>query len=87
MLELCGSGYVMDYCMSAFRIMDEEKAWKNYIADGLFALVNKTLTYKYRFRDLLAEAEAEANAEDNAKKNKEEADRITSRLIDKLRGE
>lgn len=87
MLELCGSGYVMDFCMSAFRIMDEEKAWKNYIADGLFALVTKTLTYKKRFSDLLEEAKAEANAEDNEKKNKEEAERITTRLIDKLRGE
>lgn len=87
MLELCGSGYVMDYCMSAFRLMDEEKAWKNYIADGLFALVTKTMTYKKRFSDLLEEAKAEANAEDNEKKNKEEADRITTRLIDKLRGE
>ena len=87
MLELCGSGYVIDYCMSAFRIKDEEKAWRNYIADGLFALVNKTMTYKQRFSDLLAEAKAEANAEDNEKKNKEEADRITARLTDKLRGE
>lgn len=87
MLELCGSGYVMDCCMSAFRIMDEEKAWKNYIADGLFALVNKTMTYKYRFRDLLEEAKAEVHAEENEKKNKEEAERITTRLIDKLRGE
>lgn len=77
----------MDYCMSAFRIMDEEKAWKYYIADGLFALVTKTLTYKKRFSELLEEAKAEANAEDNEKKNKEEADRITTRLIEKLRGE
>lgn len=87
MLELCGSGYVMDYCMSAFRIMDEEKAWKNYIADGLFALVTKTLTYKKRFSDLLEEAKAEAHAEENQKNNEEEADRITNRLLDKLRGE
>lgn len=87
MLELCGSGYVMDFCISAFRIMDEEKAWRNYIADGLFALVNKTMTYKKRFSDLLEEAKAEEHAEDNEKKNKEEADRITTRLIDKLRGE
>lgn len=87
MLELCGSGYVMDYCMSAFRIMDEEKAWKNYIADGLFALVNHTMSYKQRFSDLLEEAKAEAHAEENQKSNEEEADRITNRLIDKLRGD
>lgn len=77
----------MDYCMSAFRLMDEEKAWRNYIADGLFALVTKTMTYKQRFSDLLAEAKAEAKTEDNEKNNKEEADRITNRLLDKLRGE
>ena len=73
--------------MSAFRIKDEEKAWRNYIADGLFALVNKTMSYKQRFSDLLEEAKAEAKTEDNEKNNKEEADRITNRLLDKLRGE
>ena len=87
MLELCGSGYVMDYCMSAFRIHDEEKAWKNYIADGLFALVNHVMSYKKRFSDLLEEAKAEAHAEENQKNNEEEADRITNRLLDKLRGD
>lgn len=87
MLELCGSGYVMDYCMSAFRIKDEEKAWKYYIADGLYALVTKTMSYKKRFTDLLNEAKAEEHAEENEKNNKEEADRITNRLMDKLRGD
>ena len=87
MLDLCGSGYVMDYCMSAFRIKDEEKAWRNYVADGLFALVNHTMSYKQRFSDLLAEAKEEAHAEDNKQKNEKEAERITNRLIDKLRGD
>lgn len=77
----------MDYCMSAFRIKDEEKAWKNYIADGLYALVNKTMSYKQRFSGLLEEAKAEVHAEDNQKKNEEEAEKITNRLLDKLRGD
>ena len=52
-MELCGSGYVIDYCVSAFHKSREEEAFKNYVADGLYALVNQNSSYACRFEELL----------------------------------
>lgn len=75
----------MDFCMSAFRKSREEEIIYNYIADGLFALVNQTVHYESRLWDLLhpvSKEEEQKQKEDNKKKSKE----IVSNLKKKLRG-
>lgn len=75
----------MDYCMSAFRKSREEEAIYNYIADGLFALVNQTVHYEQRLWDLLHPV-SEEEEKKQEKENKEEAKRIQNKLKNKLRG-
>jgi len=84
-VELCGSGYVIDYCVSAFHKSREEEAFKNYVADGLYALVNQNSSYACRFEELLhplSEEEKKKLKEDN----KKQAKKIQSDLRKKLRG-
>ena len=38
MLDLFGRRYVIDHCISAFRIQAEEKIYRVYVTDGLRAL-------------------------------------------------
>ena len=35
MLELFGSGYVIDHCVSAFKEKQEFEAYRNYVTDSL----------------------------------------------------
>lgn len=75
----------MDFCMSAFRKSREEEIIYNYIADGLFALVNQTVCYDSRLWDRLhpvSEEEQQKQKEENKQKSKE----IVSNLKKKLRG-
>ena len=86
-MELCGSGYVIDYCMSAFRKSKETEAIYNYLADGLYALVNRNeqLTYERRLIEILhpvTKEEQEKIKEDN----KGKAKKIVSKIRNKLRG-
>lgn len=76
----------MDFCMSAFHKSKKEETIYNYIADGLFALVNKTAHYEYRLCDLLHPV-SEEEKKQQEKENKEEAKRIQDKLKKKLRGE
>ena len=76
----------MDYCMSAFRKSREEEAIYNYIADGLFALVNRETHYACRLTDLLhpiSPEEEKKQAEEEKQKSKE----IVSNLRKKLGGD
>lgn len=40
-MEILGSGYVIEHCVSAFSKNQEEKAYKNYMANGIFVLANQ----------------------------------------------
>ena len=40
MLDLLGSGYVIEHCVSAFLEKQEEKAYKIYMSDCLYSIVN-----------------------------------------------
>ena len=75
----------MDYCMSAFRKSRKEEAIYNYLADGLFALVNQTVHYEMRLCDLLHPV-SEEEKKKQKKDDKEEAKRIQDKLKKKLRG-
>ncbi len=76
----------MDFCISAFHKSQKEEATFNYIADGLFALVNKTVHYECRLWDILHPS-SEEEKKQQEKENKEEAKRIQDKLKKKLRGE
>ena len=76
----------MDYCMSALRKSRREEAIYNYIADGLFALVNHDTHYGCRLTDLLhpvSEEEQKKQAEDEKKQSAE----VVSNLRKKLGGD
>ena len=40
MLDLFGRGYVIDHCISSFKNRNEEKTYRMYVTDALFALTN-----------------------------------------------
>ena len=46
MLELMGSGYVVEHCVAAFAERLETKAFRNYMADGM-KCVSETLANYY----------------------------------------
>lgn len=75
----------MDYCIAIFRSRQKQEAIYNYIADGLYAIVEKNITYSCRLHELLhpvTDEEKEQAKEDN----KKEAKRIRDKLRNKLRG-
>lgn len=82
MVEMCGSGYVMDYCISAFHKNQKEEAFRNYLADGLYAMSTQKATLTTRFYDLIHPVSKEQKAK-NEKEKKEEAKRIVSNIRNK----
>ena len=42
MLEIVGKGYVMEHCISFFRKRQEEKLFKNYVADAMRIITYNT---------------------------------------------
>lgn len=75
----------MDYCMSTFHKQQKEEAIVNYFADGLYALVNKNMTYERRLYDVLHPL-SKKEQEKIKKDNKAKAKSIVSKLQNKLRG-
>lgn len=48
LLDLFGSGYVIEHCISALRQKRQDEAWRHYIADSLYySGRNKVLTVRY----------------------------------------
>lgn len=76
----------MDYCMSAFRKSRDEEIIYNYIADGLFALVNQTVSYECRLYDLLHPV-SEEDKKKQAEDEKKQSDQIVSNIRKKLGGD
>ena len=40
MLELFGSGYVIDHCIAAYNDRQEQLSWQIYMADSAAAIIN-----------------------------------------------
>lgn len=59
MIELMGSGYVVDYCVSRYKHKQEEKQYRVYIADALMVIANNTArmfggsTVNMRYLDII----------------------------------
>lgn len=84
MLELIGSGYVIEHCMSALRQIRADEAFKNYVADGLYAISHGNITMTTRFHDMM-HPKTEEDKKQDAEDNKKKAQKIKNRLLDKLR--
>ena len=76
MLELVGSGYVIEHCMSALRQLRKAERFRYYVADGLYALVTKEITYAKRLSELENPPVTEEESEKQKEQNKKEAERI-----------
>lgn len=83
-VDVLGSGYVMDHCISAFQKEQEEKAFKIYLSDAIMAIADNTARYvggskmASRFFDII-----------NIKKQpkqEETADEIILRIKEKVNG-
>ena len=77
---------MIEHCMSALRQFRKRDRFRYYVADGLYALVTKEITYEKRLSELdhpVTEKESEQQQQDN----KKEAERIRNKLRDKLRGD
>lgn len=59
MLELLGSGYVIDYCVSAFLKRRKDELYRAYITDALKYLANLNI----RYTDILKPAETRTSDE------------------------
>ena len=83
MLDLLGSGYVIDHCVAALRQENERKAAVIYITDTL-KMINENVTrigggstLKARYIDIIQQSEQEEETRS--------ADEIISNIRDKLR--
>jgi hypothetical protein len=45
LVEILGSGYIIEYCVSAFNHIQEEKAYRIYITDALKYLAGLNVRY------------------------------------------
>ena len=45
MVEILGSGYIIEYCVSAFNHIQEEKVYRIYITDALKYLAGLNVRY------------------------------------------
>lgn len=84
MLDLFGSGYVVEHCISAFLEIQKEKAYKIYITDCLYSITNmycmshggKDMPIQKRFAEILIQEKP---------KKEETADDIISRMREKAK--
>lgn len=83
-VDVLGSGYVMDHCISAFQKEQEEKAFKIYLSDAVMAIAENTMRFaggskmSSRFFDII-------NVKKQAKQE-ETADEIILRIKGKING-
>ena len=57
MLELLGAGYVIEECIASYNKRQKDELFRIYVTDGLFALVNKSMSYERRYIHLVGEME------------------------------
>lgn len=85
-VDMLGSGYVMDHCMSAFKYRQEEKLYRVYVTDALKAIADNTRRYAggynltSRFFDWVYKDKPKGN------KREETADEIILRIKQKIEG-
>ena len=83
-VNVLGSGYVMDHCISAFQKEQEEKAFRIYLSDAVMAIADNTAKFaggskmSSRFYDII-------NIKKEAKKE-ETADEIILKIKEKVNG-
>jgi hypothetical protein len=84
LLELLGRGYVIEHCISSFKNRTEEKAYKIYVTDSLYAIANGLYQYlgkgdamEKRFIDII---------EKSAPKKEETEEEVIERIRGKLKG-
>ena len=84
-VDILGSGYVIDHCISAFQKEQEEKLYRVYVTDALKAMVDNTMRFaggvrlQNRFYDLAYKTKPKVEKE-------ETADEIIMRIKNKLEG-
>ena len=80
LLELYGSGYVIDHCISAFLEEEEKKSYCIYVTDALRAYINASgrVTLNERWADLIKPRKPIEDIE-------EEAAGIKNRIINGLK--
>lgn len=83
MLDLLGSGYVVEHCISAFLEIQQEKAYKVYITDCLYSLANMYSLHNGG-KEPITRRFAEILMQEKPKKE-ETADDIISRMREKAK--
>jgi hypothetical protein len=83
LLDLFGSGYVVEHCISAFLEIQKEKAYKIYITDCLFSITNM-YSVTHGGKEPVSKRFAEILIQEKPKKE-ETADDIISRMREKAK--
>lgn len=76
-----------EVCVSALRKFRVDEAWRSYMADGLYVLVNRYgPIYSGRFSEVIS-PKSEADLQKIAEENKERSKKIVSDIRNKLKGD
>lgn len=86
LLDLFGRGYVIEHCMSLFKKRQEEKAYKIYMSDVGFALVNIVGKSFGAKENIIAQRFFEIIEPTKEEKEEETEEQIIARIRKKLEG-
>lgn len=81
LVELCGSGYVSEHCISAFLKRQDEKYYRIYVTDALKCISENTaksvggMSMSKRFFDIV----------DRSKPQEEEEEQTAEEIIDRIK--
>lgn len=82
LVELLGAGYVIDSVVASYNRKQHDELFRNYVTDGLYALVNHDLTYVDRFIHMVEQMEHR----DSKEEKQESASDIKARMKAKIAG-
>lgn len=85
LLDLFGRGYVIEHCMSLFKKRQEEKAYKIYMSDVGYALVNN-MGKAFGAEYIIAQRFFEVIEPTKEEKEEETEEQIIARIRKKLEG-
>lgn len=86
LLDLFGRGYVIEHCMSLFKKRQEEKAYKIYMSDVGFALVNYVGKLYGAKENIIGRRFIEILEPPKDEKEEETEEQIIARIRKKLEG-
>lgn len=86
LLDLFGRGYVIEHCMSLFKKRQEEKAYKIYMSDVGFALVNVVGKAYGAKENIIGRRFIEILEPPKDEKEEETEEQIIARIRKKLEG-